>query len=69
MIQGGIYKQFDRLTFLKIEGAGSRVARDRPEVAHQMITQFMKHGELINEELDEENEFIVVIDEEEGEIE
>lgn len=46
----GQFKKFDRLTLLKIYGAGSLVGRDQPEASWHMLMEFLKTGTLHNKD-------------------
>ena len=44
---GGEFKNFQLLTFFKIFEAGKMVPKDKPEVALQMINEFIQNGRLV----------------------
>ena len=43
---GGYVKQAENFTFMKVSGAGHMVPTDQPEIAYDMITEFMSKGRI-----------------------
>ncbi|KAJ2227347.1 hypothetical protein EV180_002490 [Coemansia sp. RSA 518] len=48
---GGVVRVFAGLTVLRVEGAGHMVAKDQPERALHMVSQWLNYGAILEQEL------------------
>ena len=46
----GEFKQFDRLTLVRIYDVGKLVGRDQPQVSLHMLLEFMLNGKLLDKD-------------------